>query len=204
MVWWRCSTDPTHEWQANVNQRVRGKSGCPICARNLPQKKYPPLSDFDPELANQFIESRNPGLSPKSLSPASGKKVWWRCATNPSHEWAAIVRNRALQNRGCPFCGSQRPSDGKTLSDLAPLVAEEWHHEKNGDLKPSDVTLGSGKLVWWRCVSNPDHEWSAVVYSRTKRRFPNRCPFCSGSKLTSTNSLAECHPPVIITTNSSI
>jgi len=35
--------------------------------------------------------------------PGCHDKVWWRCPVNPSHEWEAVVHNRAVGN-GCPFC----------------------------------------------------------------------------------------------------
>ena len=31
-----------------------------------------------------------------------------------------------------------------------PQLANEWNYEKNGDMLPSNVTVFSGKKVWWR------------------------------------------------------
>ena len=30
-VWWCCSVDPSHEWEAVIGSRVRG-NGCPYCS----------------------------------------------------------------------------------------------------------------------------------------------------------------------------
>lgn len=195
-VWWLCSANPTHEWKASVTGRVGAKTGCPECLRAMPQRKYPPLSEFSPELALQFIAARNPGLSVDRLSPASHEKVWWQCPVVPEHQWPAIVRNRALQNRGCPYCKSRWTSQEMSLADQFPDIAREWHPSKNAGLNPSDVTPGSSKRVWWRCARDPEHEWDSVVHSRTKLRSPNRCPYCSGFKLSPDNCLAKCHPEI--------
>ena len=37
------------------------------------------------------------------------------------------------------------------LATMRPDLAEEWNFEKNGEIKPYDVTCGSNKKVWWIC-----------------------------------------------------
>ena len=56
---------------------------------------------------------------------------------------------------------------------LRPNLVKEWHPTRNGGLKPSDVTPGSGKKVWWICEAG--HEWQAVIYGRNRG---NGCPVC--------------------------
>ena len=48
------------------------------------------------------------------------------------------------------------------MATTNPDLVKEWHTERNGDLRPSDVTAGSGKKVWWHCKLG--HEWQAFVY----------------------------------------
>ena len=67
-----------------------------------------------------------------------------------------------------------------------PEIAKEWHPTKNGNLKPSQVTSGTAKKVWWKCRKGDDHEWPAAIASRASGR---RCPFCSGKKVSNTNNL---------------
>jgi hypothetical protein len=43
------------------------------------------------------------------------------------------------------------------LSILKPSLVKEWHPTKNVQLKPYDVTPGSGKRIWWICQKG--HEW---------------------------------------------
>ena len=40
--------------------------------------------------------------------------------------------------------------DFVSLAEARPDLAKEWNYEKNGDLKPEDVSCGSGKKVWWK------------------------------------------------------
>ena len=63
------------------------------------------------------------------------------------------------------------------VSDNAQLMTE-WNWERNIDVTPSQLTLGSGKKVWWIC--NKGHEWIAIVNNRNKGR---GCPICSSNKL---------------------
>ena len=72
----------------------------------------------------------------------------------------------------------------KTLAEEVPELAKQWHPTKNGDLKPTDVTLYSNKKVWWLySYDDPetgkhfDFEWPSNVRVRTRRK---SCPFLSG------------------------
>ena len=60
------------------------------------------------------------------------------------------------------------------MSDNAQLIAE-WNWERNIDIDPSHIALGSDKKVWWRCGKG--HEWQATIDNRNKGR---NCPYCSG------------------------
>ena len=53
-------------------------------------------------------------------------------------------------------------------------LLNEWNYEKNGDLKPSDVSSGSGKRVCWKCSRG--HEWSIRIADRSNG---SGCPVCS-------------------------
>ena len=54
-------------------------------------------------------------------------------------------------------------------------MATEWNYQKNGNLTPDDVSVRSGKKVWWICKKG--HEWQAMVASRFAG---SGCPFCYG------------------------
>jgi len=79
------------------------------------------------------------------------------------------------------------------LSDYPQLV-DEWHSTKNDPLSIKDLTLGSGRKVWWKCPKGDDHEWGASVCDRVKRGYG--CPFCSGRRITRLKSLGTLWPDV--------
>ncbi len=82
------------------------------------------------------------------------------------------------------------------LDSTHPKVAKEWHPYKNGDLRPSDVTHGSHKIVWWKCPKGDDHEWDASISNRTRKNNPTGCPCCSGNKLCKDNQLDLLFPEI--------
>lgn len=65
----------------------------------------------------------------------------------------------------------------KYVSDNAQLMSE-WNWDRNVGLEPSQITLGSGKKVWWQC--NESHEWQAMIYNRNNGK---GCPYCAGKKV---------------------
>lgn len=142
-----------------------------------------------PEIAKEWNFEKNGELTPKMFSPHSSTKVWWKC--DKGHEWLAAINTRT-SGRGCPYCSGNFVLEG--FNDLAtryPNIAEEWNYSKNGQLKPTQVTFGSGKKVWWKC--NKGHEWQAAINNRTSN---NRgCPYCEGEKvLEGVNDLLTVNP----------
>ena len=46
---------------------------------------------------------------------------------------------------------------------MNPVMMEEWNHEKNGDLRPDEISITSSKRVWWKCKHG--FEWKqSIVY----------------------------------------
>lgn len=77
------------------------------------------------------------------------------------------------------------------LATVNPELAKEWHPTKNGDLKPTNVTVGSGKKIWW--IGNCGHEWESKIVNRHVKHFG--CPYCSGQRLLNGfNDLATTNP----------
>lgn len=190
-VWWRCPIDQEHEWRAEISNRTHNKAGCPICAgRRLgPQNS---LSAAYPEIAKEWHPTRNGSTTPEQILSGSMRVVWWKCNQGPDHVWRASVQYRTRMGRNCPFCAGHRASVTNSLKTRYPSLAEQWHPTLNGDLLPSAVASGTGKKVWWKCSAGPDHEWKAPVNARTNSR--QGCPFCSGKRVSITNSLLNRFP----------
>ena len=90
---------------------------------------------------------------------------------------------------------ARKPPKGKSLAEVNPELAKEWHHTNNGDLTPFDVSSQSNKKVWWKCDKGEDHEWEASIYN-VGRNKSSSCPFCAGRKVSKSNCLATTHPEI--------
>ena len=171
-VWWKCAQG--HEWQADISHRNSG-SGCPYCAGQKAVTGKNDLQTVNPLLVNEWDFEKNNGLTPMDVMPYSDKKVCWKCSNG--HRWQAVIKSRS-KGTGCPYCIGQKVLVGyNDLATLNPLLAKEWNYENNGDLKPEQFTLGSNKIVWWKCGKG--HEWQAMINSRNRGR---GCPECAKQK----------------------
>lgn len=187
-VWWCC--EKSHEWQATVKSRVEG-AGCPVCANRTVQKGVNDLATTHPELAKQWHPTKNGSLTPEMVTFGTIKKVWWRCEAD--HVWEARVDSRVLGN-GCPVCANKVIVPGvNDLFTFYPLLAAQWDREKNGALRPDQVSPYSNRRVWWRCELG--HEWHCVIAHRTMNG--SDCPYCTGrSVLTGFNDLQTLIPEI--------
>lgn len=156
-------------------------------------KRKEPLSVTHPDLAAQWHPTKNADLTPNDVTHGTNTRIWWKCPKGPDHEWQATVERRTTGS-GCPFCNSDKVSVTNSLAALFPQVAAQWHPTKNGNLTPDEVIAGTNKKAWWQCPNGPDHEWQAVVGSRTFLKAG--CPFCAGRRASVTNSLAALHPEI--------
>ena len=126
-----------------------------------------------PEIAKEWNYDKNGKLGPDMVLSGSSLRVWWKCSNG--HEWENSICNRTSQNQKCPYCRGHRVIPG--INDLCScnrLLAKEWNYDKNGELKPTDVTLGSDKIVWWKC-SKCNNEWQARINERNRG---TKCPIC--------------------------
>jgi len=80
-----------------------------------------------------------------------------------------------------------------SFAEKFPEIAEQWHPTLNGNLKPSDVSTGSGISAYWVCPKNPEHVWKTRINSRGKGR---GCPICAGKRKLGYKyrTLAEAYP----------
>ncbi|HUV84587.1 MAG TPA: zinc-ribbon domain-containing protein [Methanosarcinales archaeon] len=177
-VWWTCSQG--HSWQAKVLTRSYGH-GCPYCSGRYAIKENS-LAICNPKLASEWHPTKNGNLTPCDVTRGSSRIVFWKCKND--HEWSEPIswRLKSKSNKGkfssgiygCPYCSHQKVTRATSLYAVDPLLSEEWHPTKNGNLTPCNVFPKSGKKVWWMCAEG--HEWYATVYSRSNG---NNCPLCS-------------------------
>ncbi len=174
-VWWVCSVNSEHQWQALIYARARNGYGCPYCGGRAPTPQNN-LKVVHPEIAAEMHPTLNGDLQPEALLPGSDKKIWWQCSQNSQHEYQSRIVSR-VSGRGCPYCSGKLVNHTNSLRTTFPELAMQWHPIKNKDLNPDEVTAGSSKKVWWICPRDSSHEWKATISSRAKGA---NCPSCRG------------------------
>lgn len=187
-AWWIC--DKGHVWQAQVNSRATGGTGCPVCSNRRLIPGGNDLAATHPALARQWHPEKNGALTPHDVVSGARRKVWWRC--DRGHEWQASIASRARNNADCPVCAGKAVIPGE--NDLAthfPEITAQWRPTYNGNLTAQSVTPYSNKKVWWECPAG--HAYTAAVATRTARL--SGCPYCTGRKvLAGFNDLATVKP----------
>lgn len=195
-VWWlgKCG----HEWQMSVDNRNHGM-GCPICANKQVLVGFNDLQTTHSELALEWDYAKNVTVQPTEITYGSKKKVWWICSEG--HSYQATPSNRAW-GKACPICGQAKRARNKHLNHILkhdcldithPTLCTEWDYEKNGEVTPDMVTLGSDFKAWWKCENG--HEYQSTVANRVAGK---GCPICSGHKVVpGINDLATINPKLV-------
>ena len=196
-VWWLLSYDDLEtgkhfdfEWQDTVNNRNNGY-GCPYLSGKAAWPGFNDLQTVNPELAAQWHPIKNGNLKPTDVTIGSNRKIWWllpyddiKTGKHFNFEWQDTITNR-IHGYACPYLSGHAVWKGfNDLQTTNPELAKQWHPTKNSNLKPTDVTAGSDKKVWWllpyddiRTGKHFDFEWQAKVNNRVNGRM---CPYLSG------------------------
>ncbi len=172
---WRCNKG--HIWEAKPQKRARG-DGCTVCSGKNLSLGENDLQTTHPRIASEAFE-----WDPRSVSRGHNQKKRWKCKYG--HIWLATVNSRS-SGVGCPVCSGKVVVKGfndlKTLNPELSLQANGWD--------PSEFSIGSGKLMEWKCKLG--HEWKASIYNRQRTLL---CPTCIGKVvLKGFNDLATTHP----------
>lgn len=189
-LWWRCPAGPQHVYRARVSDRVRRDVGCPFCARKRLAREHS-LAVVAPAIARRWDAKKNGSLAPSAVSARSSSYAWFRCASRARHSFRTKISRMVADDR-CPYCeGWELAKDG-SLAARRPDLAAEWHSKKNGSRTPSQVSYRWVDEAWWQCPNGRDHLYRASVWERVMRG--RGCPYCSGKRLSITNSLSARFP----------
>lgn len=203
-MWWLLPyDDPTtgkhfdFEWQSTINDRTSHSRGCPYLSRycSLVWVGFNDLATIEPQLALEWHPTKNGELKPTDVTVGSQKKAWWllpyddpKTGKHFEFEWKASVVKRATYGKGCPYLVGKSVYIGfNDLASTHPQLIKEWHPIKNGSLKPTDVTAGSQKKVWWMInFTNPKtgeknyFEWISKISHRVDGA---NCPLLNSSQM---------------------
>jgi superfamily II DNA or RNA helicase len=193
-VHWKCR-DFGHSWQAQISERTRGGTGCPVCSNNRVLAGFNDLESQFPDVAAEWDYEENIGLTPDQVTAGSNKKVHWKCR-NAGHQWQTQIAKRTQNESGCPVCGSRKVLAGfNDLESAYPEIAAEWDYAMNSPLRPDQVMASSNRKVHW--TGSCGHNWAAIIASRTNGG--NGCPICVNQQvLVGFNDLGSQFPEIAV------
>ena len=176
VVNWRCHKCG-YKWRTPICDRTRDyKNGCPLCSGKVIVNGVNDLPTIMPELMQEWDYENNTGVDPTTVGRGSHLTVSWKCH-KCGYIWPAQIYNRA-NGKGCPCCAHRVVVPG--INDLAttdPDLAEEWHPTLN-TLKPTEVTRGQSKMIFWIC-SKCGNVWQDSLNHRSQGR---GCSLCKKSR----------------------
>lgn len=99
LVWWKCSINPKHEWEAKVSMRTTKGTNCPYCSGRRVVSDENSIYVTHPDIAKMFLDIE---LS-KEYSIGMDKKVDWKCGCGE------VVKGKRISNvvqngLSCPNC----------------------------------------------------------------------------------------------------
>ena len=172
VVNWCCHTCG-HKWKTPICDRTTDyRNGCPLCSGKVIVGGVNDLPTVMPVLMQEWDFERNKGVDPTTVGRGSQAYVYWKCK-KCGHNWSAKICNRA-NGKGCPCCANRVVVPG--INDLAttdPALASEWHPTLNS-LKPTEVTRGQNKMIYWVC-SKCGNVWQDTVNHRSHGRGCSNC-----------------------------
>jgi hypothetical protein len=95
---------------------------------------------------------------------------------------------------GCSVCKGFQLGERTSLAYLRPDLAKEWHSDN--ELSPEEVTVSSGKKIFWICSTcryGENGEWKTSIQNRSGG---TGCPACSGNVVSDKNRLSIIYPDI--------
>lgn len=144
----------------------------------------------DVKLLSEWDYEKNGYVNPSLISRNSNRSFWWKCSEG--HSWKAICNNRG-KGRDCPFCAGKKVLIGyNDLETTHPELVKKW--SSRNTIKPTEISAGSDRRVWWTCEKGHDFESSPAHITQGRG-----CPYCCGKKvLIGYNDFASLHPELLI------
>ena len=153
-------------------------------------EKFHPSNPYAIQNINLWCEINNKMfklISEKYLG--SDKKLQWKCLKEECSEIFEASWENVYSGNNCGVCIGRQVGLSNCLATKNPQLAKEWHPTKNGDLTPFDVTISSGKKVWWKCKKS--HEWEIEIFARN---LYSECPYCNHQRASEDYNLLIINP----------
>lgn len=190
-VFWICSKNKSHKWEADIYSRSCCNHSCPFCSNSKVFHEDSFAFNY-PDLLKFWDYNKNK-KNPNSISLKSNTSFWWVC--NKNHSFKSSVKS-VINEFNCKVCSSLIANNENNILVQYPDIAKEWDYNKNTNLNPENFTYRNGQKVWWKCQKG--HEFYLKINSRffidngiVKTR---QCRVCSGKGSLKTEKFFVEHP----------
>src|SRR5690606_39095223 len=127
-------------------------------------------------------------VTPQEVSAGSDFEAWWTCDMHAGAEWQNKVHSQVISKHGCPQCAIESrvtlrrvPKAGRSLAEVRPDLAPQWHPELNGGRQAHEVAAQANGKFWWTCENG--HTYQQYISGRTTCDYG--CPQCNAGRATS-------------------
>ena len=168
-VLWFCS-QCNKTYSASISNRTQHGSGCTKCSMHKANEGNC-LEVTYPEIAKQWDYEKNGKFTPKNVLPKSEKEAYWKCEKGHCWKKAIFLRTEA-KDKSCPICKMEK----NCLKTKYPQLEQWWDYEKNGFLRPENVSFASNKKVWWKCPNQ--HSFLYAINKMIRKKEENWCKEC--------------------------
>ncbi|WP_432176680.1 zinc-ribbon domain-containing protein [Streptomyces sp. Tue6028] len=166
-----------------------------------PPKPGQSLAERLPEVARDWDTAGNGRIGADQVAWRSSLLAAWRCHrcgyrgenTVAGRVQIFLKRGPAYGCRRCSIERRDRPQPGRSLAEVRPDLAAEFHAELNAPWAATDLTSGSDRKMYWHCVANLGH--APYLQSIANRR-KSGCPACVNRVVTENNSLLAVSPQI--------
>lgn len=133
----------------------------------LNYKKEVSIAVKFPHLLQYWDYEKNSPIVPERVAAFSNIPYWWRCEKGHS---VMTSPNSKTKAKFCPVCINKQVLAGyNDLETTIPEILVDWAYDLN-EIKPNEISKGSGKKVYWRCHSC-NEVWQSSVVERIKRGY---------------------------------
>lgn len=164
---------------------------CPVCQNNVIHAGYNDLASSHPDVAAEFDETRNGGLTAQQVLASAKEPYFWRCPKG--HSYPATPSNRTAAKSKCPVCLNRLIVTGiNDITTTHPQLLAEWHPSWLRRVPPTTHGAGSQESIIWVCANA--HEYAMSIADRVKSKGCHQCR--TGRKRPGTEGLDESHPAI--------
>lgn len=123
-VWWVCSTDPTHEWEAMVGNRSRGV-GCPYCSGFKVSEKTS-METLSYDRLHFWDYSKNGDLTPSQV----GDSLWPNWVLRPTVFCSRAVQLLTAQSSWIDESSRRVKLSSCSVSSHLKILSFLWERER--------------------------------------------------------------------------